>query len=77
MPEESVIYVSAETGEGIRELKKRIGESICTEKNKKRIVGDLLESGDVVVLVIPIDESAPKGRLIHPQQQKIRDILES
>ena len=59
MPEESLIYVSAETGEGIREFKKRIGESICTEKNKKRIVGDLLESGDVVVLVIPIDESAP------------------
>ena len=77
VPEESLIYVSAETGEGIRELKKRIGESICTEKNKKRIVGDLLESGDVVVLVIPIDESAPKGRLILPQQQTIRDILES
>ena len=44
-------------------------------KNKKRIVGDLLESGDVVVIVIPIDESAPKGRLILPQQQTIRDIL--
>ena len=57
VPEESLIYVSAETGE--------------------RIVGDLLESGDVVVLVIPIDESAPKGRLILPQQQTIRDILES
>ena len=77
VPEESLIYVSAETGEGIRELKKRIGESICTEKNKKRIVGDLLESGDVVVIVIPIDESAPKGWLILPQQQTIRDILES
>lgn len=50
VPEESLIYVSAETGEGIRELKKRIGESICTEKNKKRIVGDLLESGAISVV---------------------------
>ena len=50
VPEESLIYVSAETGEGIRELKKRIGESICTEKNKKRIVGDLLESGEFSVV---------------------------
>ena len=77
MPEESLIYVSAETGEGIRELKKRSRGKHLHRENKKRIVGDLLESGDVVVLVIPIDESAPKGRLILPQQQTIRDILES
>ena len=44
---------------------------------KRRLVSDLLDAGDFVVLVVPIDESAPKGRLILPQQQTIRDILEA
>jgi [FeFe] hydrogenase H-cluster maturation GTPase HydF len=50
---------------------------VLTAENKKQIVADLIEDGDVVVLVIPIDESAPKGRLILPQQQTIRDILDA
>lgn len=67
--------VSAETGEGINELKEKIAQLAPKEKEQK-IVGDLLDEGDVVVLVTPIDESAPKGRLILPQQQTIRDILD-
>lgn len=70
------IYVSAKTGENINELKETLGSLAKDTKNNKRIVADLLEEGDVVVLVIPIDESAPKGRLILPQQQTIRDILD-
>ncbi len=68
--------ISAETGEGINELKEKIAQLAPKEKEQK-IVGDLLDAGDVVVLVTPIDESAPKGRLILPQQQTIRDILDS
>lgn len=70
------IWVSASTGEQIHELKELIGRKAVTEENKKRIVGDLLSPLDFVVLVIPIDSSAPKGRLILPQQQTIRDILD-
>lgn len=76
-PEVDGIYVSAVTGENIFELKELLGKLAKENKNDKRIVADLLESGDTVVLVIPIDESAPKGRLILPQQQTIRDILDS
>ena len=68
--------VSSVTGEGIEELKEKIA-SLTDRDDDKRIIGDILESGDKVILVIPIDESAPKGRLILPQQQVIRDILES
>ncbi len=71
------ICVSALTGENIYELKEKIGSLSQNKENQKRIVGDLLESGDVVVLVVPIDSAAPKGRLILPQQQTIRDILDS
>lgn len=71
------IYVSAVTGEGISELKEKIGALSKEKQNRRRIVGDLLAPGDLVVLVIPIDESAPKGRLILPQQQTIRDILDA
>ncbi len=70
------IYVSAKTGENVDKLKEALGALAKDTKNGKRIVADLLEEGDVVVLVIPIDESAPKGRLILPQQQTIRDILD-
>lgn len=58
-------------------MKEKIGSFAKDLNNEKRIIGDLLETGDIVVLVIPIDESAPKGRLILPQQQTMRDILDS
>ncbi len=69
--------VSAHTGEGVHELKEAIGALAAGTGNARRLVSDLLSPDDVVVLVIPIDESAPKGRLILPQQQTIRDILDS
>lgn len=70
------ISVSAKTGENIENLKNLLGTFVKKEPEKK-LVGDLINPGDLVVLVIPIDGSAPKGRLILPQQQTIRDILES
>ncbi len=73
---ENEIYVSAVRNVNITELKERIGALSKGKKEEKYIVSDLLESGDTAVLVVPIDESAPKGRLILPQQQTIRDILE-
>ncbi len=74
---ENEIYVSATQGIGINELKEMIGKLSCNKKQEKRLIGDLLSQNDVAVLVTPIDESAPKGRLILPQQQTIRDILDS
>ena len=71
------IYVSATNNINIEELKNLLGTLAKTKENNKRIVADLLEKGDVVILVTPIDESAPKGRLILPQQQTIRDILDA
>ena len=71
------LSVSASEGLFIHELKERIGSLLNTGNTKMRIVGDLLNPYDLVVLVIPIDEAAPKGRLILPQQQVIRDILEA
>lgn len=70
------ICVSAKTGENIEKLKNLLGVFAKKEPDK-RLVGDIINPGDLVVLVIPIDASAPKGRLILPQQQTIRDILES
>lgn len=75
--DEKSIYVSAVRKTNIEELKNKIGSLSKTVENKKQIVADLIEDGDVVLLVIPIDESAPKGRLILPQQQTIRDILDA
>lgn len=75
--DEKSIYVSAVKKSNIEELKDRIGTLSKTVENKKQIVADLIEDGDIVVLVTPIDESAPKGRLILPQQQTIRDILDA
>ena len=72
-----VVRTSSETGEGIHELKEAIAQLAKSPVAEHRIVGDLLEVGDVVVLVVPIDESAPKGRLILPQQNTIRDILDA
>lgn len=74
---ENTICVSAQTKQNIHELKEMIAHLVKGEENNKRIVADLLEEGDTVVLVVPIDSAAPKGRLILPQQQTIRDILEA
>ena len=75
--EEYYIAVSAKTGFQIEELKEKIGKLAVTEEPKLKIVGDIISPSDFVVLVVPIDKAAPKGRLILPQQQTIRDILES
>jgi [FeFe] hydrogenase H-cluster maturation GTPase HydF len=71
------IYVSAQTGLNISFLKEAIATKSVKENSKRRICGDLLSPSDIVVLVVPIDKAAPKGRLILPQQQTIRDILEA
>ncbi len=71
------LTVSATDNIGINELKEKIASLIKTENDSKRIVGDLIAKNDFVVLVTPIDESAPKGRLILPQQQTIRDLLDA
>ena len=76
LPEE-VLYVSALTGRGVEELKERLGAMAPKEDPNHRLLGDLISPGDLVVLVCPIDESAPKGRIILPQQQAIRDILDT
>ena len=73
---ENEIYVSAEHGTNIYELKEKIGALAGKLENKKSLIGDLIEPNDIVVLVTPIDESAPKGRMILPQQQMIRDVLD-
>lgn len=69
--------VSSTTGEGVEELKLALAKVVPEEADKFQIVGDLLSPSDLVVLVTPIDKAAPKGRLILPQQQVIRDILEA
>ena len=71
------LWVSTQEGTGVQELKERLAVLASTEENRKKIVGDLLSPGDFVVLVVPIDKAAPKGRLILPQQQTIRDILDA
>ena len=72
-----VQVVSAATGAGVEELKLALAKLAPEDDDKFRIVGDLVRPGDFVVLVTPIDKAAPKGRLILPQQQTIRDILEA
>ena len=76
MPENE-IYVSAAADSNIRELKELIARTVKPTGPEKRLVADLLAPNDTVVLVVPIDSAAPKGRLILPQQQTIRDILEA
>ena len=75
--QEPFIYASAATGQNIYELKEKIASLAVTDDLKLRLVGDLLEPSDFAVLVVPIDKAAPKGRLILPQQQTIRDVLEA
>lgn len=73
----NALYVSAADGTGIHALKERLGQLAQQRMAAQRpLVGDLIDAGDTVVLVTPIDESAPRGRLILPQQQTIRDILD-
>ena len=74
---ENAVLTSAKTGEGIHELKERVAKMAGTSSSLRKIVADLLAPGDTAILVVPIDKAAPKGRLILPQQQTIRDILES
>lgn len=74
---EKTLAVSATTGEGITELKERLAALAKTSAPKQPLVADLVKPGDTVILVIPIDEAAPKGRLILPQQQTIRELLEA
>lgn len=75
--EKEAMFVSALTREGISELKEALARLAAAEETEKRIVGDRLKKGDLVVLVVPIDKAAPKGRLILPQQQTIRDVLDA
>ena len=77
IPEDSdnTVFVSAESRYGIEKLKETVARLI-PEQKEKSILPDCVKSGDTVILVIPIDESAPKGRLILPQQQTIRELLE-
>ena len=71
-----IIHVSALTGDGIDELKNRIA-ALKPQGEDGRLVADKIKAGDIVLLVVPIDKAAPKGRLILPQQQTIRDILDA
>ena len=77
VPDAHEAYASAVTLEGIQELKERLARLTTNEALDSRIVGDLLSPGDVVMLVTPIDTAAPKGRMILPQQQTIRDVLDA
>lgn len=70
------IYVSSKDKTNINELKEKIAHIIKEKSEDKKILSDLVEKGDTVILVMPIDESAPKGRLILPQQQTIRELLD-
>ena len=75
VPGESVLYASARTGAGIEELKNRLA-AMQPAENKKDLLEGLVQPEDLVVLVTPIDKAAPKGRLILPQQQTIRALLD-
>ena len=72
-----VLCVSASSHEGVHELKEFLSRMLPDDEGKHSLVRDLLKPGDFVVLVVPIDSAAPKGRLILPQQQVIRDVLEA
>lgn len=75
--DDNTILVSAKNGTNINELKNKIASAVKVQNENKKVVGDLLKTGDIVVLVTPIDSAAPKGRLILPQQMTIRDILDA
>lgn len=71
------IYVSALENKNIYELKELIASFAKVQKTDKRVIADLINPEDIIVLVVPVDSAAPKGRLILPQQQTIRDILDT
>ncbi len=73
---ENELSISAKTGDGIEDLKKALAK-FTPKKASKPLISDLISKGDIAVLVVPIDDAAPKGRLILPQQQTIRDILDN
>ena len=75
--DDHTIYVSSTAKTNINELKELIAHSVKPEGEGKRVVGDLIKKEDIIVLVVPVDKAAPKGRLILPQQQTIRDILDT
>jgi len=77
LTDNQLLFVSVEENLNIFELKEAIAKTAPVEENNARIIADLLLPSDFVVLVVPIDSAAPKGRLILPQQQTIRDILEA
>ena len=74
---QEALQVSAATGENITLLKEKIAGLMQTDEKKQPLASDLVQPNDVVVLVVPIDKAAPKGRLILPQQQVIRDLLDA
>ncbi len=76
IPAKNILYVSAINGVGIEELKNRVAASMPEDKEEREIIPSDIGEGDIVVLVIPIDSSAPKGRLILPQQQVLRGLLD-
>lgn len=73
---ENEIYVSAKTGENIHELKEKMARLLKNSSDDKKLVADIVSKGDLVVMVIPIDAAAPKGRIILPQQQTLRELLD-
>ena len=72
----TIVKTSALTGEGIHELKEKLA-SLKPSNEEGKLISDKINPGDLIILVVPIDKAAPKGRLILPQQQVIRDILDS
>lgn len=75
--QDNEIFISALTKHNIYELKEKIGKLKGQVAKEKPIVSDLLNTGELAVLVVPIDSAAPKGRLILPQQQTLRDLLDA
>lgn len=74
--QKGLFYVSAKTREGVEELKNKLSEIIPASSNKMEIVNSFVKKGDTVIFVTPIDESAPKGRIILPQQNVLRNLLD-
>lgn len=70
------IYVSAKTGENVSQLKEKMARLLKNNEDSKKLVADIVSKGDLVVMVIPIDAAAPKGRIILPQQQTLRELLD-
>ena len=73
---ENEIYVSSQNGENIDTLKEKLARILPHKSNKMGIVDSFVKKGDTVILVTPIDEAAPKGRIILPQQQVLRNLLD-